>query len=348
MTQQTAAPAPAHETTAIRGARCASSRSRRRSPSHRQDRLAAHASSPDRPSLGRDVRRPGRRSRARRERGRDLRALPVADRRSARPGIVELATEVGRAFAREARSHGVDVVLAPQVNIQRTPVGGRHFECYSEDPLLTSLVGTAIVTGIHREGVAACVKHFIANDSETDRTSYVAKVDRQAMREVYLAPFEHAVERRSLVGHGRLQPGRRRRRVVADDRPPQPAHPSAEGRARLRRRRGQRLDGHAVDGRLRPRRPRHRDARTRWTVGGRAARGGARRRGARVGHRRQGRPHPAARAAGRRARPAGAARSPPARTRPPSSATSPCGPRSCSSATTPRRSGIARRRRASR
>ena len=54
---------------------------------------------------------------------------------------VELAGEVGRAFAREARTHGVDVVLAPQVNIQRTPVGGRHFECYSEDPLLTSVIG---------------------------------------------------------------------------------------------------------------------------------------------------------------------------------------------------------------
>ena len=106
---------------------------------------------------------------------------------------VDLAVEVGRAFAREARGHGVDVVLAPQVNIQRTPVGGRHFECYSEDPLLTSIMGTGIVTGIQGQGVAACVKHYIANDSETDRTNYVARVDPQAMREVYLAPFEHAV-----------------------------------------------------------------------------------------------------------------------------------------------------------
>lgn len=103
------------------------------------------------------------------------------------------AHAVGRAFAREARSHGVDVVLAPQVNIQRTPVGGRHFECYSEDPHLTSLIGTAVIRGIQDQGVAACVKHYIANDSETDRTEYVATVDPQAMREVYLAPFEHAV-----------------------------------------------------------------------------------------------------------------------------------------------------------
>lgn len=103
------------------------------------------------------------------------------------------AFAVGQAFAREARDHGVDVVLAPQVNIQRTPVGGRHFECYSEDPWLTSVIGTQVVRGIQDLGVAACVKHFIANDSETDRTEYIATVDPQTMREVYLAPFEHAV-----------------------------------------------------------------------------------------------------------------------------------------------------------
>jgi beta-glucosidase len=103
------------------------------------------------------------------------------------------AFEVGQAFAREARTHGVDVLLAPQVNIQRTPVGGRHFECYSEDPLLTSLIGTQVVRGIQDLGVAACVKHFIANDSETDRTEYISTLDDQALREVYLAPFESAV-----------------------------------------------------------------------------------------------------------------------------------------------------------
>jgi len=105
-----------------------------------------------------------------------------------------LAFEIGRAFGQEARAHGVDVVLAPQVNIQRTPLGGRHFECYSEDPWLTALIGTSVVSGIQDQGVAACVKHFIANDSETDRTRYVARVGEQALREVYLAPFEHAVK----------------------------------------------------------------------------------------------------------------------------------------------------------
>jgi len=105
-----------------------------------------------------------------------------------------LAHEIGRAFGQEARGHGVDLVLAPQVNIQRTPLGGRHFECYSEDPLLTSLIGTSVVQGIQAQGVAGCVKHFIANDSETDRTNYVVRVGEQALREVYLAPFEHAVK----------------------------------------------------------------------------------------------------------------------------------------------------------
>ena len=106
----------------------------------------------------------------------------------------DLAFETGQAFAREAREHGVDVVLAPQVNIQRTPVGGRHFECYSEDPFLTAQIGTSVVRGIQDQGVAACVKHFVANDSETDRTTYVSHLDAQTLREVYLAPFEHAVD----------------------------------------------------------------------------------------------------------------------------------------------------------
>ncbi|WP_062384192.1 beta-glucosidase family protein [Demequina iriomotensis] len=107
---------------------------------------------------------------------------------------VALAFEVGQAFAREARTHGVDVVLAPQVNLQRTPAGGRHFECFSEDPFLTSAIGVTVVRGVQDQGVAACMKHYIANDSETERTSYVSRVGMQALREVYLAPFAEAVE----------------------------------------------------------------------------------------------------------------------------------------------------------
>lgn len=105
----------------------------------------------------------------------------------------DLAHAIGQAFAVEARAHGVDVVLAPQVNIQRTPVAGRHFECYSEDPWLTSVIGVTVARGLQSQGVGACIKHYIANDSETDRTTYVSQVDPRALREVYLAPFEDAV-----------------------------------------------------------------------------------------------------------------------------------------------------------
>lgn len=105
----------------------------------------------------------------------------------------DLAARTGTLFAGEARRHGVDMVLAPQVNIQRTPVAGRHFECYSEDPLLTSAVSGALVGAMQDAGVAACLKHFVANDSETDRTQYLSVVDERTLREVYLAPFEHAV-----------------------------------------------------------------------------------------------------------------------------------------------------------
>ncbi|HEY3549154.1 MAG TPA: glycoside hydrolase family 3 C-terminal domain-containing protein [Propionicimonas sp.] len=104
-----------------------------------------------------------------------------------------LAAKLGEAFAAEARRHGVDVVLAPQVNLQRTPVAGRHFECFSEDPLLTSSLAVPLVTASQRRGVGMCVKHFVANDSETERTSYLSRVDERTLREVYLEPFESLV-----------------------------------------------------------------------------------------------------------------------------------------------------------
>jgi beta-glucosidase len=106
---------------------------------------------------------------------------------------VDLADELGQVFAAEARRHGVDVVLAPQVNLQRTPVGGRHFECYSEDPLLTGAIAVHVVRSAQDRGVGMCVKHFVANDSETQRTSYLSRVDERTLREVYLAPFEKLV-----------------------------------------------------------------------------------------------------------------------------------------------------------
>ena len=100
---------------------------------------------------------------------------------------------MGRLLASEARRKGVDVLLAPTVNLHRTPYGGRHFECFSEDPELTAMIGTAYVQGLQAEGVAATVKQFVANDSETDRFSVDALVDERVLRELYLAPFERIV-----------------------------------------------------------------------------------------------------------------------------------------------------------
>ncbi|GAA3041634.1 glycoside hydrolase family 3 C-terminal domain-containing protein [Pseudonocardia yunnanensis] len=105
----------------------------------------------------------------------------------------EVLGALGVLMASEARRKQVDVVLAPVVNLQRTPVGGRHFECFSEDPLLTGLMAVAFVRAVQAAGVGACVKHYLGNESETDRTSYIARIDRRTMREVYLAPFERVV-----------------------------------------------------------------------------------------------------------------------------------------------------------
>jgi beta-glucosidase len=106
---------------------------------------------------------------------------------------LDLTSRLGTLVAREARRKHTDVVLAPVVNLQRTPVGGRHFECYSEDPLLTGAIASAYVAAAQAEGVGMCVKHFIGNESETERTSYLATIDERTLREVYLAPFEKVV-----------------------------------------------------------------------------------------------------------------------------------------------------------
>lgn len=105
-----------------------------------------------------------------------------------------LMERVGRFFAAEARRKGVDVVLAPVLNLQRSPVGGRHFECLSEDPLLTGVLGAAFVRAVQAEGVGTCPKHFLGNETERERTGYRARIDERTLREVYLPPFEAAVE----------------------------------------------------------------------------------------------------------------------------------------------------------
>jgi beta-glucosidase len=103
------------------------------------------------------------------------------------------AFSVGQGIGVEARRKGVDVVLAPTINLQRTPYGGRHFEAFSEDPVLTSELATAYVRGIQSQGVGATVKHYVANDSETDRFTVDVRVTERTLRELYLLAFEQPV-----------------------------------------------------------------------------------------------------------------------------------------------------------
>ncbi|GAA4969324.1 glycoside hydrolase family 3 C-terminal domain-containing protein [Yinghuangia aomiensis] len=105
----------------------------------------------------------------------------------------EVPRRAGELLGAQARAKNVDVLLAPTVNLHRTPLGGRHFECYSEDPLLTARSGAAFVAGVQAQGVAATVKHFVANDSEDGRMEYDVRADERTLREAYLVPFLAAV-----------------------------------------------------------------------------------------------------------------------------------------------------------
>jgi beta-glucosidase len=105
----------------------------------------------------------------------------------------DLAAEVGAAIAREARDQGVSVVLGPGINIKRSPLCGRNFEYWSEDPHLTGRMAAALVGGLQSEQVGACLKHFAVNNQETDRMRVSADVDERALREIYLAAFEHVI-----------------------------------------------------------------------------------------------------------------------------------------------------------
>ncbi|TXK16400.1 glycoside hydrolase family 3 C-terminal domain-containing protein [Homoserinibacter sp. GY 40078] len=105
----------------------------------------------------------------------------------------ELAHRYGAIAAAEARRKGVDVVLGPTINLHRSPLGGRHFEAFSEDPVLTAELAAAYVDGVQSNGVAATPKHYVANDFETDRFTVDVRVEERALRELYLLAFEKAV-----------------------------------------------------------------------------------------------------------------------------------------------------------
>ncbi|CAD6543235.1 beta-glucosidase [Paraburkholderia metrosideri] len=103
-----------------------------------------------------------------------------------------LVSKVGQLIGQDAKRLGVGAVLGPNLNLPRSPLGGRAFEQLSEDPFLTAILGCAWVQGVQRVGVAAAPKHLLCNDSETERHSMNAVVDEKTLREVYFLPFEHA------------------------------------------------------------------------------------------------------------------------------------------------------------
>ncbi len=106
----------------------------------------------------------------------------------------DLVEKLGGLLGDEARAKGAQVLLAPTINLHRSPKGGRNFECYSEDPVLSGRLAAAFVRGVQAKGVATTPKHFAANDSEFERNTIDSQVDERTLRELYLVPFEHAVK----------------------------------------------------------------------------------------------------------------------------------------------------------
>lgn len=113
------------------------------------------------------------------------------------PALVE---RVGAMLGEEARTKSCRVLLAPTINLHRSPLGGRNFECYSEDPLLSGRIAAGFVRGVQSRGVATTAKHFVANDAEFERNTIDSVVDARTLRELYLLPFEIAVKEGGVLG----------------------------------------------------------------------------------------------------------------------------------------------------
>ena len=106
----------------------------------------------------------------------------------------ELVEQIGDVLADEVKAKGAHILLAPTVNIHRSPIAGRNFECYSEDPYLSGEIATAYINGIQKKGVGACIKHFVCNDQEFERNSMSSEVEERPLREIYLEPFRKAIK----------------------------------------------------------------------------------------------------------------------------------------------------------
>ncbi len=112
----------------------------------------------------------------------------------------ELVERLGRSLGREARAKTARILLAPTVNIHRSPLAGRNFECFSEDPLLSGKIAAAYVRGVQSEGVVCTVKHFAGNDAEFQRMTIDVVIDERTLREITLLPFELAVREGGALG----------------------------------------------------------------------------------------------------------------------------------------------------